>query len=47
MNNSEYKVNIIGAGVSGLVAEKVSEEEGFIPTIIELTDRAGGRVKTD
>ena len=47
MKNEDYKIHIIGAGVSGLIAAKVLEGNGFHPTIIEATDRVGGRVKTD
>ena len=47
MKNEDYKIHIIGAGVSGLIAAKVLEDNGFHPTIIEATDRVGGRVKTD
>ena len=47
MNKQDYKINIIGAGVSGLVAAKVLEDNGFHPTVIEASDRVGGRVKTD
>lgn len=47
MKKEDYKIHIIGAGVSGLVAAKVLEDEGFHPVIIEATDRVGGRVKTD
>jgi phytoene dehydrogenase-like protein len=41
------KINIIGAGISGLVAAKVLQENGCKTTIIEATNRPGGRVKTD
>lgn len=41
------KTYIIGGGVSGLVAARVLENNGFEPIIIEATDRVGGRVKTD
>jgi len=41
------KINIIGAGISGLIAAKVLEENGCKTTIIEATNRPGGRVKTD
>jgi protoporphyrinogen oxidase len=47
MNNKSHKVYIVGAGISGLVAAKVLEENGFSPTIIEGTSKVGGRVKTD
>jgi len=38
---------IIGAGVSGLVAAIELEKAGYTPTILEVTDRVGGRVKSD
>ncbi len=41
------KINIIGAGVSGLIAAYTLEKAGFTPQIFELSDRAGGRLKTD
>jgi protoporphyrinogen oxidase len=41
------KIHIIGAGISGLIAATVLEKYGFHPVVIEATDRAGGRVKTD
>tara|TARA_R100000935_G_scaffold52806_1_gene80223 strand:- start:1730 stop:3010 length:1281 start_codon:yes stop_codon:yes gene_type:complete len=47
MKKQDYKIHIIGAGVSGLIAARVLEDNGFIPVIIEATDRVGGRVKTD
>ncbi len=47
MNNSTQKIHIIGAGISGLIAAIHLESKGYAPTIIEATDRAGGRVKTD
>ena len=47
MQKKEYKIHIVGAGISGLVAAKVLEDNGFEPTILEATDRVGGRVKTD
>jgi protoporphyrinogen oxidase len=47
MKKREYKIHIIGAGVSGLVSAKVLEDNGFSPVIIEATSRVGGRVKTD
>lgn len=47
MDKNDYKIYIIGAGISGLIAAKVLEDNGFSPTVIEATDRVGGRVKTD
>ncbi|CAM4157526.1 NAD(P)/FAD-dependent oxidoreductase [Gillisia hiemivivida] len=47
MNKLDFKIHIIGAGVSGLIAARVLEDNGFSPVIIEATDRVGGRVKTD
>jgi protoporphyrinogen oxidase len=47
MKKQDYKIHIIGAGVSGLIASKVLEDNGYKPIIIEAADRAGGRVKTD
>ena len=47
MNKQDYKIHIIGAGVSGLVAARVLEDNGYNPVILEATDRVGGRVKTD
>lgn len=47
MKIKKNKIYIIGAGVSGLTAANYLESKGFFPTIIEATDRVGGRVKTD
>ena len=47
MANTKQNVGIIGGGISGLIAAKVLEDNGISPTIIEATDRVGGRVKTD
>jgi protoporphyrinogen oxidase len=47
MDKKNVKIHIIGAGVSGLIAAKVLEDNGFHPVILEATDRVGGRVKTD
>ena len=43
-NNSIY---IVGGGVSALVAAIILERNGISPTILEATDRVGGRLKTD
>lgn len=47
MEKSKVSIAIIGAGVSGLIAAKVLEEEGYAPHIYEKSDRPGGRLKTD
>ena len=47
MKKSDYKIHIIGAGISGLIAAKVLEEHGYHPTILEATKTIGGRVKSD
>jgi len=47
MEKSDYKIHIVGAGISGLVAAKILEESGYHPTIIEATNEVGGRVKSD
>ncbi|APQ18617.1 FAD-dependent oxidoreductase [Maribacter hydrothermalis] len=46
MKNSNLKVHIVGAGISGLVAAAVLEQNGYSPVIIEATNSVGGRVKT-
>ena len=40
-------VTIIGAGIAGLTAAVYLHKSGFKVKIIEATDRAGGRIKTD
>ncbi|WP_405382298.1 NAD(P)/FAD-dependent oxidoreductase [Maribacter sp. LLG6340-A2] len=47
MDKQDYRIHIVGAGVSGLIAATVLEQNGFTPIILEATERAGGRVKTD
>ena len=47
MNSKDYKIHIIGAGISGLVAAKTLEQNGYKPIIIEASNGVGGRVKTD
>ncbi|MEJ2585758.1 MAG: FAD-dependent oxidoreductase [Robiginitalea sp.] len=47
MADSERKIYIVGAGISGLIAAKTLEEKGYAPVILEATDSVGGRVKTD
>ncbi|MCH2195551.1 FAD-dependent oxidoreductase [Kordia sp.] len=47
MKKETYKIYIVGAGISGLIAAQILENYGYYPEIIEATDRVGGRVKTD
>jgi|TARA_B110000908_G_scaffold30619_1_gene36316 protoporphyrinogen oxidase len=47
MEKSAYKIHIIGAGVSGLIAAKVLGNNGYSPIIIEASKTVGGRVKSD
>ena len=47
MEKSAYKIHIIGAGVSGLIAAKVLENNGYSTIIIEASKTVGGRVKSD
>jgi protoporphyrinogen oxidase len=47
MEKSAYKIHIIGAGISGLIAAQVLENNGYKPTIIEASASVGGRVKSD
>ena len=47
MNREDYKIHIVGAGISGLIAAKTLESQGYKPVVIEATDSIGGRVKTD
>ncbi|KAL3831342.1 hypothetical protein ACJMK2_023102 [Sinanodonta woodiana] len=44
-SNAKHVI-IVGAGISGLVAAYELEQAGHKTTIIELTNRVGGRVKT-
>ncbi|KAG9265426.1 L-amino-acid oxidase-like [Astyanax mexicanus] len=41
-----HSVGIIGAGIAGLTAAKILEDAGHKVTIIEATDRVGGRIRT-
>ena len=47
MKKSDYKINIIGAGISGLIAAQILENHGYHPTIIEASNSVGGRVKSE
>jgi len=47
MNQTDQKIYIIGAGISGLVAAINLEKKGYAPIILEASGSVGGRVKTD
>ncbi len=47
MKKSAYKINIIGAGVSGLIAAQILENYGYHPTILEASNSVGGRVQSE
>ena len=47
MEKSAYKIHIIGAGISGLIAAQILENHGYYPTIMEASATVGGRVKSD
>ncbi len=47
MKRTDYKIHIVGAGISGLIAAKTLEAQGYKPVIIESSGQVGGRVKTD
>ncbi|MGF1556362.1 NAD(P)/FAD-dependent oxidoreductase [Paucihalobacter sp.] len=47
MNKKDYKIHIIGAGISGLIAAVVLEKNGYHPTIIDANTKVGGRVTTE
>lgn len=47
MDKVSAKIYIVGAGISGLVAAKTLEENGYTATLVEATRAPGGRVKTD
>ena len=38
----KLKIHVIGAGISGLIASKVLEENGYHPTLIESSKDVGG-----
>ena len=40
-------ITIIGAGISGLTAAVYLHQKGYKIQILESSDRAGGRIKTD
>lgn len=47
MKSNSPKIYIVGAGISGLIAAKTLEENGYAPILLEATREPGGRVKTD
>ncbi|MDT0643768.1 NAD(P)/FAD-dependent oxidoreductase [Zunongwangia sp. F363] len=47
MEKKDYKINIVGDGLSGLTAARVLESHGYRPKVYEALDCVGGRLKTD
>ena len=47
MEKKDYKINIVGAGISGLIAAKVLENHGYSPEIYEAGKSVGGRIITE
>ena len=46
MKREDYKIHIVGSGISGLIAAKTLENQGYKPIIVEASSQVGGRVKT-
>ena len=47
MKKSDYKIHIVGAGISGLIAAQVLENYGYCPVLIDSSKEVGGRVCTE
>lgn len=47
LEEKEFDVIVIGAGISGLAAADLLDEKGFDVVILEARDRIGGRIFTD
>ena len=47
MDKKDYKIHIVGAGLSGLIAARILENHGYYPEIFEASDSVGGRIRTD
>jgi len=43
----ENKIIVVGAGISGLAAAKDLQAKGYNVTVLEATDKIGGRIDTD
>ena len=46
MSEKSRAIHVIGGGISGLIAAKTLENEGYSPIIIEASSNAGGRVQS-
>ena len=47
VNNEKYDVIVVGAGAAGLKAARDLKDHGKSVLVLEGSDRAGGRIKTD
>ncbi|WP_373056543.1 FAD-dependent oxidoreductase [Zunongwangia sp. H14] len=47
MEKKDYKINIVGAGLSGLTAARILEANGYYPAIYDKAEKPGGRLQTD